>query len=129
MGVVVGDAAAVPGLGDGRAVCDADPPGSGVRPGAAGPAGGPVRGRPGAAGAADVLYRTARPASLSPVVLAVLAQLRQRPGHRPRAAAARIVDLGRGRVRPRAPVVPVRAAGVLARAAAAACLPAGPAGQ
>ena len=36
-GVVVGDAAAVPGLGDGRAVCDADPPGSGVRPGAAGP--------------------------------------------------------------------------------------------
>ena len=37
----MGDAAAVPGLRDGRALCRADPLGGSVCPGAAGPAGGP----------------------------------------------------------------------------------------
>ena len=129
VGVAVGNAAAVPGLGDGGTVCDAHPPGGGVRPGAAGPAGNPVRGRPGSAGPADVLPRKARPARRSPVVLAVLAQLREPSRDRRRAAAARVVDIGRRQLRPRAPVVPVRPAGLLRRAAAAAGLPAGPAGQ
>jgi len=127
VGVAVGDAAAVPGLGDGRAVCDAVPHRVGVRGRAAGPAGDPVLDQPGVAGAADVLPRASRAARLSSVLLAVLARLLECPGHRGRAAAAGALDLGRGRLRPRAPVVPVRAAGVLAGTAAVVPLPDRPA--
>src|SRR6266851_3089363 len=98
-----GDAAAVPDLRDGRTVCDADPLCGSVRPGAAGAAAGPVRIRPGGAGSADVLYRRARPASLSSAVVALGAQLRERSRSRPGAADARVVDIGRRQLRPGAP--------------------------
>ena len=58
---------------------------------------------------------------------AVLARLPQCPGHRGRAPAAWALDLGRGRLRPRAPVVPLRAAGVLPGTAAAVRVSAWPA--
>ena len=103
VGVIAGDAAAVPDLRDGRTVCDADPLRGSARPGAASAAAGPVRIRPGGAGSADVLYRRARAASLSSALVAPLAQLRERSRSRPGAADTRVVDIGRRQLRPRAP--------------------------
>src|SRR5262249_57117902 len=57
----------------------------------------------------------------------VVGRVSECPGDRGRAAAAWVLDLGRGWLRPRAPVVPLRAAGVLAGAAAGVPLSAWPA--